>query len=73
MKRISSALKISIDEDELGRAVEKHAWHNIPEESKGEGKMWRKGASGGWREDLSPEQAAVVESITAPLLEGFYE
>jgi hypothetical protein len=73
MKRISSALEISIDEDELGRAVEKHAWHNIPEGSKGEGKMWRKGASGGWREDLSPEQAAVVESITAPLLERFYK
>lgn len=72
MKRISSALAITVDEDELGRAVEKQAWHNIPEESKGEGKMWRKGVSGGWREDLSPEQAAVVESITAPLLEEFY-
>jgi hypothetical protein len=73
MKRISSELGISIVEDELGRAVEKHAWHNIPEEMKGEGKMWRRGVSGGWREDLSSEQAALVESITAPLLEGFYE
>jgi hypothetical protein len=61
-----------VDDDELGRAVEKQAWHNIPEESKGEGKMWRKGESGGWREDLSPELAAVVEEITAPLLTQFY-
>ena len=73
MKQISSTLELSVDEDELGRAVEKHAWQNIPEESKGEGKMWRKGASGGWREDLSPEQAAMVERITAPLLRRFYE
>jgi hypothetical protein len=72
MMRIASALEITVDEDELGRAVEKHAWHNVPEESKGEGKMWRKGASGGWREDLSPEQAATVEDITAPLLAQFY-
>ena len=72
MKRISSALEIAIDRDELGRAVEKHAWHNIPEDSKGEGKMWRKGTSGGWRKDLSSNQVAVVESMTAPLLEEFY-
>jgi hypothetical protein len=70
--RISSALEISVNEEELGRAVEKHAWQNIPEESKGEGKLWRKATPGGWREDLSPDQAAEVERITAPLLEEFY-
>ena len=72
MMRISSALEISVDEEELGQVVEQHTWHNIPEEAKGEGKMWRRGVSGGWREDLSPEQAAAVEDITAPLLARFY-
>jgi Sulfotransferase family len=72
MKRIYSALGISVDEDELGRVVEEHAWHNIPEEFKGKGKLWRKATPSGWREDLSPEQAAAVERITAPLLEEFY-
>ena len=43
MKRISSQLEVSVDEDELRRVVEKHAWHNIPEASKGEGKLWRRG------------------------------
>jgi hypothetical protein len=73
MMRICAALEIPVDKTELRSAIERHAWHNIPEEAKGEGKMWRRGASGGWRNDLSPEQAAAVESITAPVLEGFYE
>jgi hypothetical protein len=72
MKRIYSALGISVDEDELGRMIEEHAWHNIPNELKGEGKLWRKATPGGWREDLSPEHAALVARITAPLLEAFY-
>jgi len=72
MKRAYSELGIKVDEDELVRAVEKHSWENIPREKKGEGKFYRRGASGGWREDLSPDQAQVVERITAPLLAEFY-
>ena len=72
MKRLYSALGIPADETELALAVEKHSWENIPEEEKGEGKFYRKGDPGSWREDLSPEQARVVEQITAPLLKEFY-
>lgn len=57
---------------ELARGVEKHAFENLPEEEKGQGKFYRKATPGGWREDLTPEQAEIVEEITAPLLEEFY-
>ena len=72
MKRIYSTLGIPVDEEELKRAVEKHSWENIPEEEKGEGRFYRKGKPGGWKEDLTEEQARTVERITAPLLEEFY-
>ena len=72
MKRLYSALGVPIDEGELSRVVEKHSWENIPEEKRGEGKFYRKAKPGGWREDLTPEQAETVERITAPLLAEFY-
>jgi hypothetical protein len=72
MKRIYSTLGINVDEEELARVVEKHSWENIPEEKKGEGKFYRKASPGGWREDLTPEQAKIVEDVTAPLLSELY-
>jgi len=72
MKRLCSALGMEVDEMELARVAERHSWENIPEDRKGEGKFYRKATPGGWKEDLTPEQAATVESITAPLLDEFY-
>lgn len=72
MKRICSTLEIPFQEKELVRAVEKHSWANIPEDEKGEGKFYRKASPGGWREDLSPEQIAIVEKTTVPILREFY-
>jgi hypothetical protein len=72
MKRIYSTLGIEVEEEELTRAVKKHSWESIPREEKGEGKFYRKASPGGWREDLTPEQAKIIEKVTAPLLEKFY-
>ena len=72
MKRMYSTLGVPVDEAELARVVGKHSWENIPEDKKGEGKFYRKASPGGWREDLTPEQAEVVERVTAPLLREFY-
>jgi hypothetical protein len=72
MRRLYAALGIEVNAVELARAVEKHSWENVPEEEKGEGKFYRKGRPGGWREDLTEEQAKTVERITASLLEEFY-
>jgi len=72
MKRIYSALEIPVDEGELAKAVEKRSWENIPDEEKGPGKKRRKATAGGWREDLTPDQARIVEEVTRPLIEEFY-
>ena len=72
MMRIYTTLGIPVDEKVVAQAVEKHAWEKIPEEKKGQGKFYRKATPEGWREDLTPEQAALVEKITAPLLKEFY-
>jgi hypothetical protein len=72
MRRLYATLDISVDQERLARAVEKHAWENVPEEEKGRGKFHRKATPGGWKEDLTPKQAKLIERITAPLLEEFY-
>jgi hypothetical protein len=72
MKRTYTVLEVEADEGDLTRIVREHSWEMIPEEEKGEGKFYRRGASGGWREDLTPEQVKTVERITAPLLREFY-
>jgi hypothetical protein len=72
MGRIYSEIGVPVDEDELARAVERHSWENISADKKGEGKFYRKGKPGGWREDLTPEQVEIVERITAPILREFY-
>jgi hypothetical protein len=72
MKRIYSELELSVNEEDLARAVEKHSWESLPEKRKGEGKFYRKATPGGWSEDLTSEQARVIEEITAPLLKEFY-
>jgi hypothetical protein len=72
MRRIYSALEIPVEVGELARVVDKYAWENIPEEKKGEGTTRRKATPGGWREDLTPEQAKIVEREAAQVLEQFY-
>jgi hypothetical protein len=72
MSHIYERLGIPVEERELARVVEKHAWENIPDRKKGAGKFYRKGSPGGWAEDLTPEQIETVEGITAPLLARYY-
>jgi hypothetical protein len=72
MRRLYSTLGIPVDEGELARVVHEYSWENIPQEKRGEGKFYRKATPGGWREDLTPEQAEAVESETGPLLAELY-
>ena len=72
MERLYSTLGIQVREEELARAVEKHAWENIPEKEKGQGKFYRRAKPGGWREDLTHAQVEIVEQVSAPLLKEFY-
>jgi hypothetical protein len=72
MNRIYGALRITVDEEELIRTVERYSFENIPEKKKGPGKSRRKATPGGWREDLTPEQVKTVEKTTAPFLREYY-
>ena len=72
LERVYSALGIPVEEEQLRRVVEKHAWESIPEKQKGPTKPRRKATPGGWQHDLTPEQARMVEEITAPVLDEFY-
>ncbi|HEX5850047.1 MAG TPA: sulfotransferase domain-containing protein [Rubrobacter sp.] len=72
MRRIYAVLGIAVEEDDLRQAVERHSWENVPEREKGRGKFYRRGTSGGWKQDLTPKQVEVVEKTTASLLERFY-
>ena len=72
MRRLYADLGLPVDEEKLRRAVERHAWENIPAGEKGSGRFYRKGTPGSWREDLTPKQARVVERVTAELLRELY-
>jgi hypothetical protein len=72
MRRIYAVLGIAVEDEDLRRAVEKHSWENVPDREKGRGRFFRRGTSGGWKEDLTPRQVEVVEKITASLLQRFY-
>ena len=72
MRGLYSALDVQVDEEELARVVERHAWENVPENKKGPDKPHRKATPGGWKEDLTPEQARIVEELTIPILDEFY-
>jgi len=72
MKHIYSALEMRFDVSKLARSVETHSWENIPEEKKGEGKIFRKATPGGWKADLTPKQVRIVNKICRPLLKEFY-
>jgi hypothetical protein len=69
VRDLYGALRLTVNEGTLRTAVEKQAWENVPEEKKGPGRTRRKATPGGWREDLTEEQAREVERITAPLMD----
>jgi hypothetical protein len=72
LRQTYSTLRISVEERELARVVDKHSWANIPEGDRGEGKFFRKGAAKRWHEDLTPRQVTLVEEIAGPVLDEFY-
>jgi hypothetical protein len=68
MQDLCAALELPVTEQRLAQVVDKHSFENIPQRERGEGKFYRKATSGGWKDDLTPEQAKIVEDITAPLI-----
>jgi len=72
MLELCSKLEFKVQDDELTKAVEGRAWEKIPPEQKGDRQFFRKATPGAWVEDLSVDQARIVEDVTAPVLTRFY-
>lgn len=72
MRRIYRELRIPTADADIQKVVKKHAWENIPDWKKGTGQSRRKASPGGWTKDLTPEQSALVEEITGPIIREFY-
>jgi hypothetical protein len=72
LTRVCRELDLDPTAEAIERAVEKHAWENVPAGEKGSGKRQRKATPGGWREDLPPDIVQVVEQTAAPILDRYY-
>ncbi len=72
LKGMYEALKIPVDAAQLEAAAARHGWERVPEADKGPGKFYRKASPGGWREDLTADQIALVEDVTGPILLRHY-
>jgi hypothetical protein len=73
IRRIRDTLGLSASDEAIDAAVYLHAWEHIPAAEKGTGRFYRKATPGGWRDDLSAEEVAIVEQWTAPVLHRFYD
>lgn len=72
LRRICAALGITASDEAMAGAVYVNAWEHVPAEDKGPGRFHRKATPGGWRDDLSAEEVAIVEQHTAAVLHRFY-
>jgi GT2 family glycosyltransferase len=72
LKGMYDALKIPVDAAQLEAAAARHGWERVAEADKGPGKFYRKAKPGSWREDLTPDQIAIVEDVTGPILSRHY-
>lgn len=69
LSRVCRELGVGDHVQGLKAAVDARSWHNIEEGEKGAGKFYRRGSYGGWREDLSEEQALSIEQRTKTLMD----
>lgn len=70
--KLCRELDLPVPAEDLARVAERHAWKNVPASEKGSGKFYRKGSVGGWREDLTEEQARLARRTAGPLMDRLY-
>lgn len=72
LRRLSEQLGFDCEEETLANAVADRSWERIPNDQKGDSKVFRKGQAGAWREDLSERQAEIVEEEAGSVLREYY-
>lgn len=67
VKRLHRELNLPITAD-TENAINEHAWANVPDRRKGEGRAMRKATPGSWHEDLNENQIRIIEEINSTLM-----
>jgi Sulfotransferase family len=63
LARLFRWLDLSVSAERIDRIVERHSFHEIPENEKGPGKRARAATPGLWRDHLSDEEKSIVEQV----------
>jgi len=64
-------LELDVDEGRVRAIVERLSFDAIPDSSRGKGKFTRAAAPGMWRENLRPDEVAMIEATLGDSLERF--
>lgn len=72
MAKLLTDLDLPFKERKVAKAVRDLAFDSVSEDKRGPGKFFRKATPGSWREDLTPEQVAIVEKRGRAILDRFY-
>jgi Sulfotransferase family len=75
LERICSTLGIDASPEQLTEVVGRHAYGQVPERSKGSGKVVRAARPGGWRENMTRAEKDAMLQIMGPKLDelGYLE
>jgi hypothetical protein len=69
LERIARTLGLTTADSALDHVAELHSFERLPASQTGSGSVTRSGASGGWRENLAPDEQAAMAEIMGPQLE----
>lgn len=69
LERIACTLRLTTASDALDRVAELHSFERLPASKTGTGSVTRSGGSGGWRDNLTPDEQAAMMEIMGPQLE----
>jgi len=63
LKKLYQFLEIDIDDNALGKIVNKYSFDNLPESEKGEGKFRRSASPGDWKKNFNEEEKQILNEI----------
>lgn len=71
LKRIYDFLNVEISDNEIRKIISLHEFKNIPQSEKGSGQFNRSAKPGGWKDNFSPKEQELLNSIMEQTLQEF--
>lgn len=71
LERICATIEVEADAPGLSAVADRHAFANVDDAKRGEGREIRAAAPGSWRENLTPDEGRAMEEIMGPELAAF--